>query len=517
MPNIFFNSLTEFNAALFYAFEPETDFRIDMDAEVVDHVQYLTSYISQQRDMYEALIYAQDELLPQVHAGFDDLSAEQLLVWIKKIHEKAGKTVLGFNEEPSGVYGTMGILRWEQGMDIMLPIRAFLSHQFKDVSCEMFCEMMMHQQPTMDLHAFKAFMNLLVRIGNDDSIQPSEAFLGEREGPNKQGIETLAKLQWAYHTPDLLTAEEKQCIRKFVKICILPEQRESAMRAYAEDVVVRLRACDTKDKQTVSDTLAEIFYGLVEVHPFLNCNGRTATILMNVLLRAMGQPSILLRYPGERDDETSAYSRAFKNIDTTRAPLADLIKTRMESEPYQEALSHEVTILKSCFLDELVCIGRDFGQEKAQHMMRVAMQSFSKNLDRTRPAKEIEKNFAEHALAVVKILGPQLKLERIKQDIPSTTRFLEQAFEAILGECCVWRFYQKGTIAFLELDNTTRQTSLAKCLRATEAMTVTATKRADTQAPVIKLETFHFEKLLQLVDKHVSERALNEATSSLTL
>ena len=505
MPRIHLNVLKRFNSALVYTLEPES-----MPGMNDNQYRYIENYVGQQADVLEALIYAQDKLLPALETGFEHLTPEQFTHWIKTIHKKAAKTIFQFYNKPSGSYSTEGVLRWEDGVDIMLPIRGYLSKQLPNLSCESFCKILKRDYPSLDLSTFVPFMHLLMRIRDDESIEIEPIAVAPHEEINKLGLDALNKLQLAYHT-GLLTPNEKILINQYVKICILPSQYESAMNAYAAESIEKLQRCDRNDIDSVSHVLADIFYGLVDIHPFINGNGRTATVLLNTLCCALSQPSILLRYPNDRDDKSSLYSQAFSVVNTTREPLAALIKHRLISTPYDDALSAQVAEEKSEVLNRLRRLEKHSNHTVVEQQFNQIIEEFSsRNNFHGLSQKAIEKSFTGYALTSLQValLGSS----------GAKKSFLKETLALITGPSYQWKFFNdktlaKNPIAYIELSDEPTQEHLAALLTATNTMKVTATRRADNKIPVIKLEAFDFTALLEIEQKEEND-ALEQSISS---
>lgn len=528
--------LTSFNPALIYAFEPETDLRIDMDAQRVDHYQYLKSYVSQQTDMYEGLIYAQDEILPILKNGLESIDAQQLIHWIKNIHGKVAKTVLSFQDEPAGTYATATVFRWEQFAVIQAPILKFLSN-LMPCSLNDFCQIMARDF-SVDPSSFKQFMAILIRLQADDSIHVNQAYYAKSNEPRvKSGAKTLSKLQQAYHgNINILTPDEKKIVNQFVKICILPDQVEAAMIDYAERAVMSLKSSDMKNKSTAASVLAEIFYGLVEIHPFVNGNGRTATALINSLLVAIGQPSILLRCPGDRDNRNSLYFQAFEVINTTREPLSSLILHRLNSGVYHDEVACQAAVLKSQVLLVAEEIESKFGATMATNTMYDMVTEFTRCVEERGlmsilTQKQIEKAFAIYALDGLVKLKHNLQtkqVEHAQSTFELKKRFVSTHLTRITGY--EWKIFKdkniqksslaENAVAYMELSNDEEgiamQTKLGAALKEMGCMTVTITKRADNKIPVLKLDGFNFIKLLESNSLPVMmEPKLNQEVSSM--
>lgn len=138
----------------------------------------------------------------------------------------------------------------------------------------------------------------------------------------------LNKLSSAYNLGQLSTTE-KNIVDKIVKVCMLPPHIPEAMNQWANETITQYHNCDPVNLDQVCDFLTNTFYKLTEIHPFGNANNRTATCLMNIFLRSLGYPSILLSYPGGRDNKNSQYQKAFAEIDSSLLPLKALIHDRI--------------------------------------------------------------------------------------------------------------------------------------------------------------------------------------------
>ena len=63
MTRIRLNEIKRFNPALVYALEPESMPGMNYE-DKIDNYLYLENYVGQQTDIFEALLYAQNEVLP---------------------------------------------------------------------------------------------------------------------------------------------------------------------------------------------------------------------------------------------------------------------------------------------------------------------------------------------------------------------------------------------------------------------------------------------------------------------
>ena len=117
----------------------------------------------------------------------------------------------------------------------------------------------------------------------------------------------------------------------------------------------------------------------------MNGNGRTATCLMNIFLRACELPSIVLRYEADTKDPNSLYSKAIDQIDTTRDPLKVLIKQRIIKEqqeisvvePVQQLLV-KLQLINALLCEELVKNGIKYDVNQAKNCPKKEIVSFYK-------------------------------------------------------------------------------------------------------------------------------------------
>ncbi len=94
------------------------------------------------------------------------------------------------------------------------------------------------------------------------------------------------------------------------------------MDNFAKTTLSNWRKCNKKDIKKFHNFLLRCFFNLPISIPFGNANERTAGCLVNVFLRSIGLPSILMRNPGERNDSASSYSQAINAINQSRESLA---------------------------------------------------------------------------------------------------------------------------------------------------------------------------------------------------
>ena len=203
-----------------------------------------------------------------------------------------------------------------------------------------------------------------------------------------------------------------------------------------------------------------------------------------------------MRYPNDRDDETSLYSRAFSVVNTTREPLAALIKHRFTSASYVDELAAQVAEEKSMVLSRLKYLEKKSNRAQTTQKLDQIMEEFPSRFNYDGLSqKAVEKLFTGYTLTSLQtiLLGNNEAKKLLLKDM----------LTLIIGAEHSWKFFNdktlsKNLIAYIELSDDTTQQRFATLLTATDAMKVTATRRADNKVPVIKLESFDFLKLLEI-------------------
>ncbi len=497
MPKINANALKSFNLAIAHTYEPETP-----PLKTNDNYEYLRNFIAQQTDIFNALMYAQDEILPLLRNGFVDITPQQFLNWIKKIHENvAGELYHGLNKVSStifkpGEFTSTAVFRWENGYSFQDVIEALLSCS-EEIPLQVF--QVINENYQVDPELLKKFLHLLCKIREDQNIQTTKKHVSIVS-------KTFDKLQFAYHR-NLLTTEEKKLIRSFVKPCILVSDLQSAMENYAIESLEKLKKCDIKNEQLCVETVAEIFYGLVDIHPFINGNGRTATILLNTLLVAMNYPSIVLRYPGDKDDKDSDYTLAFNDIENTREPFVQLIFKRLHNGLFEDKASECAMLYKAELSDEIANLSSDF----IKYAMRSAtgcvptkgefvdflIEKFGEPDQNKQTPSEIQRDYARFSLDFIS----KKRLERIQETYKTKKDFVLMQVSRVTNTTAgVWKCFNDKTlyqnpIVYREFADENMRDACANILKDTMCMSVICTKRKDNGIPVIKLENFNFQKL----------------------
>ena len=359
--------LTEFNQALVYGFDPESSPNYQLGSKRYQDEAFPT--VGQFEDMLEGYLFAQNELLPafrKIEEG--SLDEITFINYIKQLHGYIGSTLLGLVKEKSGEFTQDQLMRWNPDNTTDLLTNLILSEMTHSSLNGKNPTTVLIELLTTTLNLSEAqvqqFIALLFRIKNDATIIPRasqiKAFNDSSNTAKSRTVEEKEKLAKGYsaaiikeklavaYLSNKFSTEEKELVNKIVTICRDPEETPKLMDDFAKATLASWRKCDKKDLKAVSQCLAEMFYQFTDIHPFGNANGRTATCLVNVFLRSIGLPSILMRNPGERDDSASSYSKAIDAINQTREPLTNHIYRRiLEAQKHafsDEKLAEAVTL-----------------------------------------------------------------------------------------------------------------------------------------------------------------------------
>ena len=503
--------LTEFNPALVYAFEPE----INNDANTLR--ESLFTATGQHQDTLAAYLYAQDTLLPTIRfAGLQAISHTQWIQFIKTIHQHIGYHLLSNLGYESGKYTQDAFMfRWHPGCSIVDAISYYLStSDFSRKSIMQFC-----QKLEMDYHApsadFRDLITIIIKISKDPSVQ-----LAANRQPNlpesekkKKGIIMLFKLHTAYYTGKL-SEDEKRRVNKIVKLPMPAEQIPNAMVTFIAHLIDDLQTLDYQNIDAVSEFLATYFYGLVDIHPFPNANGRTATCLLNIFLRAMDYPSILLRHPAENEDPSSLYSRAIASIDESRALLIQLIKARITDailQPYVDESLKEVIHYRVILSNVYQEINASFPSFDIDKHWDASLASVPEEMltGEGGPISGFQM-LIDEATAVKATLTEQ-KAHNQSFHQPKFTKSQQELLLLKLKEVSNvdegWKAYKQGSIILLEHPVHDKIKNIAKLLNDSGSCKAATCVRVDTQMSVVKVTGIDLTKLLALPTMSASKRS----------
>ena len=334
--------IKEFNPGLIYGFEPEASIQ-GLDLGSIEHLFHV---VSQFQDMYNAYLYAQNQILSVIRKeGIAAVSNEQLLIWINQIHKYIADTLAQDHKVSAGEFTKTQILRWHPN-DTMIPLIQCLFVGIQPSGLDIKAEL---KAMKVDPSTVEKFIELMRKVSQDQTIQlttqqiqdlpPSTNPLGRRIQ------QALYKLANSFHM-DKFKNQELEVINKIVTICPVPSSLPELMQTFSKELLTKWQKCDPKDIDQVAELAFFAFFQLTEIHPYFNCNGRTATCLLNIILRSLNYPSILICLPSERNNEKSQYRQAIDNIKTQPQLLTNLIKTKLTADSAYEDQGLAQTICK---------------------------------------------------------------------------------------------------------------------------------------------------------------------------
>lgn len=359
------DKITEFKPELISCFAPESSICVPS----TDALNTSRHVFGQFRDMFHTYEYAQDEILPAIRRiGLAHITSTQVLEWINCIHRRVAASMAADGKSAdlltvAGEYTKVQVVRWRFGLQVARLLRLYLIDQLpRDIDLLQETEKL-----GMDRSLVKRLIQLLIKIRDDETIQLPEDPRGSSfrsNLPEHDGSDVIEKLCVQYHA-NRLTKAEKEATDHALIICLPPERMTQAMHEFADRLVADWQRCDANDLDQICRLAYIAFKGIAGIHPYFNCNGRTATCWMNIMLRTLNTPTILLRLPGERDDSSSAYSQAIDHIDTRPELFIAHIKQRIQAEkntPYTDSLAAELVTKRMEVSEHIAAIQLQFSQ-----------------------------------------------------------------------------------------------------------------------------------------------------------
>ncbi|CEG55706.1 Fic family protein [Legionella fallonii] len=495
--------LTQFNQALVYGFDPEGSPKFFLGSTKWE--DHLYPAAGQFEDMLEGYLFAQNMLVP-IFSRMEDVDFNETVFinYIKQLHGFIGKTLLEIVEEKSGEFAKQQIIRWNPSTETDR-LTFFILTGMKHPSLQgknptsLLIELLT-KELSLTKNEVLQFVNLLERLKKDPSIKPRASQLKYLTSNDIAAL-TKEKLAVAYLT-NLLSHEEKILVAKIATICKDPADIPTAMEDFAKTATAKWRSCDKQDLRAVSEFLAEMFYQFTDIHPFGNANGRTATCLVNIFLRSIGLPSILMRNPGERDISSSSYSMAIEKINETRAPLANHIRRRIldtQTNPFADAKLAETITLRCNMARQLKVLQsknptldiNDYQSVMSQFFMRAEILGFSTQEDVIIFTLKGMLNF---------LVKEELKLDQVSKQLPSirssfittTTLNSEQKDQlkldlSTLTKVNGWKINPKNNLeCWIEIPIMDEAEKVATILREAGVGDVLLSRRKDNQTPVVK-------------------------------
>ncbi len=326
-----------FDPRIVLDFEPESP---EMGAEYP--VSEFMFGAQQQIDLSEALLYAENEIIPEFlrhkSNNYADLTPDRIVFWIRNLHKFVGKTLSSQNALlVPGEYPPKTILRWEKTLDMRdelaeeIARNANVTPVFKKYGLKEIAKPFMnilnrvYEDRTIEEVEEKRFYykNLNERIAKKiEQFNPKEKVMLER---SRTFDKKLHKLIDAKHQGKLSESDLK-IINQVIKICLPPEKIPQALHNFAVQLIEKL-----KTNQGSLESLAQLmtfsYAEQTEIHPFFNGNGRDALIFMNILAIVHKFSSILLRKRTDKYNPKSRYSIAINHININRNILQSHIQS----------------------------------------------------------------------------------------------------------------------------------------------------------------------------------------------
>ncbi|MDR3476732.1 MAG: Fic family protein [Gammaproteobacteria bacterium] len=338
-PTFNLNAITQFDPRLVTEFDCESSSNpgsSGADNAMLNAGQY--------RDMFNAYHYAQTLLERIAETGIANISVDQFIEWYKGIHQRMAASLAEDNGFKAGEFSKAQVYRWLHGANTStLLIAAFAMGMPVDQIAREFLQ----ANSKITAKMLADFFALLNKIGADKSIKIPDYALEGISPQNRQALMSgmlpvektlvMEKLAVAFHNRKL-NAEEINLVGQFVKLCLPPALLEKQFREDVAAFLAKWKSCPKDDVDKAAALAAEFFYKATEVHPFPNCNGRSATCMMNVVLVTLGMRSILMRDSGDKADPSSSYSKAIDELETKGASvlLGEHVKARITKANQQQ-------------------------------------------------------------------------------------------------------------------------------------------------------------------------------------
>ncbi len=332
MKNI--DKLTEFNPALVYGFDAEAL----PDERANDIFEMTQNGTGQVDDMYEAYYYAQETILKEIkHQGIEHITPDIFKGWLHQIHLRISRTLAKNTNLQGGrlIQGDEDLVRWSPSHMISADIR------------EGFRLLLSTRGATDNIMA--QFSGMIAEKHEFDKAKLMGLFEVAKkfQRPGSDPSNTYLNIKRAIKTGQMSLQDVKK-VKQVLSFTYVDGISEK-FSAFADETVASWKACDRKDLDKISTFLATVFFDITAKHFYFNGNGRTATCVINIMLRSFDLPSILIRDPNERCDKGSSYVKAIEGLENDDInPLKRHIKARVEDalkgKTYQsEALKETVT------------------------------------------------------------------------------------------------------------------------------------------------------------------------------
>jgi hypothetical protein len=332
------DKLIQFNPALIYLLRPETSSRPATAADALNP-NYLLITAGQYQDLFEAYIYAQENILPVMKAkGIATITAKKLLEWLNQIHLRAAKTLALDVETPTfaGSYTIEQAFISEPYIPLILKdlfqsnapitknnLAAAVQRHSHEIESE---EDYKHISELYNSGAMQDMIDILKGVVADKTIQASH------EDYSDGFVSALNKLGDKYSQKGF-SSEQENLIHEFFSLGVEPSKIPSHMESVAEKILMAWKKCNAKNSDEVAQLLAVEFSLILKCHPYFNVNARIATCLINITLCSLELPTIVLRTEDQTNALNIAYTTATKNISSQPELFLAHIKKCMALAP----------------------------------------------------------------------------------------------------------------------------------------------------------------------------------------
>lgn len=507
-----FSKITDFNHALIYGQGLESS----VSASDPTDVDCVLHGAGQLQDVYNAYGYAQTEILPFIRQqGRQAITADLILKWILQIHLRIAHTLAVDNRAICGEYVDRFVVRWKEDAKLQHYLLTYIedyNHTSEEPRNNIIkITAKMSKQPEA---IARRMVELFVKMSNRDDIKvPEDKSINLVTSVKSLGIISFYRLIHAYHI-NILTPDEKELVNKFFKVCLPPEQMPIEMRKFAEELASRWQACDVNNIDEVVALVQYAYYQLTEIHPFFNGNGRSSTCLMNIILSSLGQPSILMRDPEDRDDPESSYAIAIKNINTDQSFLFKHLKERIsQSSGFKDDLLKSNAIQQVEIAILIRKLKRVLPKSRLQQIYVEYTDKVSAYLDikksSTLSVEELRAKFLPLFIKQLTALHQQLMIFQppAKAKAPAVTQYVYTAEDkasiveklTALTQEANWKTYKtNGLTVLLNCNSAEKAQEVVKILQNAEGFTVSLKVNPKTKENVVYLDNFNMKKFLAI-------------------
>ncbi len=334
-------------------------------------------------------------------------------------------------------------MRWHGTTQVGTLIALYFSNRSDSPTKQGFINSLKELHPDLDKRDLEKFRKLLTKYKSKNSTIHSTLVANtveEDRAFKEAGFcygEIINKLASDYLGGNLST-QQKETVDNFILFTSYPEHIPGQVDAFAEETVVAWQEVEAGDIDAVSKLCAESFYQFTKIHPFPNANGRTAMGLVNLMLKSLGYPDILMRLPGDKSSATSSYSKAIKCIESDRGPLCEHFKlciVKAQENPYQDPNQKLLVIRKMEILPllrEIRAIKPDI--KLADFPDRVVGRKYAREINQITDRVELEVAVCGFMVIELRALLSKLKNESTAAKASTSGMFKPVSAESYLSE-----------------------------------------------------------------------------------